>query len=97
MLAAVTPQRHAALREGMRRYATAFDWWSARGAAYDYTKYELCLRAGVPCEHLRPAALTGVWSASQAGCANERVILFERDGAGTVDAAGRRQKRQRRC
>ena len=31
------------------------------------------------------AALTGVWSASQAGCANERVILFERDGAGTVE------------
>ena len=31
------------------------------------------------------AALTGVWSASQADCANERVILFERDGAGTVE------------
>lgn len=31
------------------------------------------------------AALTGVWSASQSDCANERVILFERDGAGTVE------------
>lgn len=31
------------------------------------------------------AALTGVWSASQADCANERVILFERAGAGTVE------------
>lgn len=31
------------------------------------------------------AALTGVWSASQADCANERVILFERNGAGTVE------------
>ena len=31
------------------------------------------------------AALTGVWSASQADCANERVILFERDGSGTVE------------
>jgi len=31
------------------------------------------------------AALTGVWSASQADCTNERVILFERDGAGTVE------------
>ena len=31
------------------------------------------------------AALTGVWSASQADCANERLILFERDGAGTVE------------
>lgn len=31
------------------------------------------------------AALTGVWSASQADCANERVILFERDGRGTVE------------
>ena len=31
------------------------------------------------------AALTGVWSASQADCANERVILFERDGAGSVE------------
>ena len=31
------------------------------------------------------AALTGVWSASQADCANERVILFERDGTGTVE------------
>ena len=30
-------------------------------------------------------ALTGVWSASQADCANERVILFERGGAGTVE------------
>lgn len=30
-------------------------------------------------------ALTGVWSASQADCANERVILFERDGRGTVE------------
>ena len=31
------------------------------------------------------AALTGVWSASQSDCANERVILFERDGNGTVE------------
>lgn len=31
------------------------------------------------------AALTGVWSASQANCAKERVILFERDGASTVE------------
>lgn len=31
------------------------------------------------------AALTGVWSASQSDCANERVILFEHDGAGTVE------------
>jgi len=31
------------------------------------------------------AALTGVWSASQADCANERVILFERDGRGWVE------------
>lgn len=31
------------------------------------------------------AALTGVWSASQSDCANERVILFERDGVGTVE------------
>ena len=31
------------------------------------------------------AALTGVWSASPADCVNERVILFERDGAGTVE------------
>ncbi len=31
------------------------------------------------------AALTGVWSASRADCANERVILFERDGAGTIE------------
>jgi len=31
------------------------------------------------------AALTGVWSASQSDCVNERVILFERDGAGTVE------------
>ena len=31
------------------------------------------------------AALTGIWSASQAHCANERVILFERDGSGTVE------------
>ncbi|RCK45961.1 hypothetical protein TH25_17100 [Thalassospira profundimaris] len=31
------------------------------------------------------AALTGVWSASQSDCANESVILFERDGAGTVE------------
>lgn len=31
------------------------------------------------------AALTGVWSASRADCAKERVILFERDGAGTVE------------
>lgn len=30
-------------------------------------------------------ALTGVWSASQSNCANERVILFKRDGAGTVE------------
>ena len=31
------------------------------------------------------AALTGVWSASQSDCANERVILFERDGDGTIE------------
>ncbi len=31
------------------------------------------------------AALTGVWSASQSDCVNERVILYERDGAGTVE------------
>lgn len=31
------------------------------------------------------AALTGVWSASQADCAYERVILFERHGTGTVE------------
>jgi hypothetical protein len=31
------------------------------------------------------AALTGAWSGSQAECATERVILFENDGAGTVE------------
>lgn len=31
------------------------------------------------------AALTGVWSASQAECAKERVILFENSGTGTVE------------
>lgn len=31
------------------------------------------------------AALTGVWSASQAECATERVILFENSGTGTVE------------
>jgi len=31
------------------------------------------------------AALTGVWSASQADCVKERVILFENDGASTVE------------
>lgn len=31
------------------------------------------------------AALTGVWSASQTGCAKERVILFENSGTGTVE------------
>ncbi len=31
------------------------------------------------------AALTGVWSASQAECASERLILFELDGTGTVE------------
>ena len=31
------------------------------------------------------AALTGVWSGSQAECAKERVILFENDGTGTVE------------
>ena len=31
------------------------------------------------------AALTGVWSSSQAECASERLILFELDGTGTVE------------
>ena len=31
------------------------------------------------------AALTGVWSGSQAECASERVILFELEGTGTVE------------
>ncbi|MEQ9245428.1 MAG: hypothetical protein RLO21_05505 [Nitratireductor sp.] len=31
------------------------------------------------------AALTGMWSASQAECAKERVILFENSGTGTVE------------
>jgi hypothetical protein len=31
------------------------------------------------------AALTGVWSSSKPECSKERVILFERDGAGTVE------------
>lgn len=31
------------------------------------------------------AALTGVWSGSQADCASERLILFELDGTGTVE------------
>ena len=31
------------------------------------------------------AALTGVWSGSQAECARERLILFELDGTGTVE------------
>lgn len=30
-------------------------------------------------------ALTGVWSSSKPECSKERVILFERDGAGTVE------------
>ncbi len=31
------------------------------------------------------AALNGVWSSSKPECSKERVILFERDGAGTVE------------
>ncbi|MEQ9145563.1 MAG: hypothetical protein RLO08_14515 [Parvibaculaceae bacterium] len=31
------------------------------------------------------AALTGVWSGSQAECAKERVIMFEHNGTGTVE------------
>lgn len=31
------------------------------------------------------AALTGIWSGSEAECASERLILFEHDGTGTVE------------
>jgi hypothetical protein len=31
------------------------------------------------------AALTGIWSGSQAECASERLILFGHDGTGTVE------------
>ena len=43
----------------MLRYARAFDWWTARGLAYEYLRYELCLRTGEPCEHLQPLELAG--------------------------------------
>ena len=56
LLAAITPERYAALKRGLHRYAEAFDWLTHRGLAYEYTRYSLCLRAGGPCKHLKPGA-----------------------------------------
>ena len=62
-LAAISPARHGAMRAAGARHAAAFNW-REDGSAYEHTRYTLCLRAGVPCEHLRPAALRPVRAAS---------------------------------
>ena len=57
VLGAITPETHARLRAGVRRFAAAFDWSvRGKGLAYEYTRWSLCLRAGLGqrgCERFR--------------------------------------------
>ena len=67
-LAAVTEEEHAEYRRQLERYAPAFAWAAVHSnnstqpsqphaQAYEFTRYALCLRAGVECESLRPSLL----------------------------------------
>ena len=57
-LAAVGAREHARLRQGVRRWAHAFNWHDEKGSAYEYIRYALCLRSGsAACAALQPAAL----------------------------------------
>lgn len=49
-LARVTRPEHEKLREGVRRWARAFDWsgGSSDGLAYNFTRLALCQHAGLP-------------------------------------------------
>ena len=53
LLSAISEREHARLRAGVARYASAFVWGEG-GLAYEHVRYELCLRSGLPCGHLRP-------------------------------------------
>ena len=52
-LAEVSERAHEKMRRAVLDHASAFSWQSG-GMAYEYTRYSLCLRAGLSCHHLRP-------------------------------------------
>ena len=56
-LSRVSSTEHAELRRQVLRYAPAFSWAAEHGGmAYEWTRFSLCRRAGLPCEHLRPTS-----------------------------------------
>lgn len=64
ILAEITPERHEALRRGVRLHAAAFSWDGEHGRAYEHLRFSLCQRAAraegkpeVACFHLRPSTL----------------------------------------
>lgn len=43
-LASISESAHSRLREGVRRWAPAFNWHDEFGLAYEYSRYALCLK-----------------------------------------------------
>lgn len=95
-LARVTPAEHARLREGVRRFSRAFDWYSGGGLAYNLTRLALCERAGLAtCDRFKPAGLDlshREGSGAQAGVAahhtrGERARWADDPNVGRVDGS----------
>eukprot|EP00966_Prymnesium_polylepis_P310567 7175396-Prymnesium_polylepis.2 len=68
-LAAVSDAAHERMRRAVVEHAAAFSWHDggARGTAYEHVRYSLCLRAGLPCHHLRPLSSHVNVTAARAG------------------------------